>query len=145
MPCRSGIPPAISSLAPPDMIRKCRRIPLWPWTTSWSRPEWPTISEHQDLQRLSEIYRPGGHLPLFHRRGVHGPDQLPGHLQDDRPGAEPDDWRAPRMSGKYDDMLYLPIPPPPDTRECPSQSGPLSSAFSSPSPATPEPLRRRPA
>ena len=36
--------------------------------------------EYENLQRLSEIYRPRGHLPLLHRRGVHGHHQLPGHL-----------------------------------------------------------------
>ena len=43
--------------------------------------------EHKDLQGLPEIHCAGGHLPLQHRRGVHGRDQLPGHLQNDGPGA----------------------------------------------------------
>ena len=46
--------------------------------------------EHKDLQGLPEIHCAGGHLPLQHRRGVHGRDQLPGYLQDDGPGADPD-------------------------------------------------------
>ena len=47
--------------------------------------------EHKDLQGLPEIHCAGGHLPLQHRRGVHGRDQLPGHLPHDGPGADPHD------------------------------------------------------
>ena len=44
-------------------------------------PRMAYYMEYPHLSGLPQVHRAGGHCGLFHRRGVHGRDGLPEHLQ----------------------------------------------------------------